>query len=194
MANPWDPFEFPLVGTRDESILFEALGRAVSRWESVEWRLATMYSLFAYDPTWTKMREYGAGTIFRKRLDSLGRIADAWFAKFPNQAAEGAFQSIVTTASGFSNRRNEFAHGIVRDLRDYVYFHTKLRLASVTVPQFVVVPPLHSRRGKDGDFALPAFGYSSLELDSIYNKLLRFEDEIDLFSGRLWPDQWPSHR
>ena len=187
MADPWDPLPLPLLGDQDDGVLFEALGRAIDRWEYVEFGLSQMFSLFTGAETWQKMREYGSnGNIFRDRLAGLQRVGSAWFIKNCNQQAEGEFDRLMTAARGFSDRRNEFAHGLVMDVSGFIVWRLQMRLASPTTPRFIVMPALHDLRKHD-TLGMPTFGYSSRELQMLYERLLDLEVEIALFMNRLWP-------
>ncbi|MER8822632.1 hypothetical protein NKH70_22915 [Mesorhizobium sp. M0991] len=190
MSNPWDPMSFPLMGDHDDSTLFEALGRALDKWEFVEFGLAMLYSLFVGDQSFAKTQEYGGGKIFRERLAGLQRVAEAWFVNFPSQQLEGEFDKLTTAARGFSDRRNEFAHGLVMDVRPVMFWRSKMTLASPNLPQFIVGPPLYLGRKHDLT-GMPTFGYSSIELELIYDRMTEFELEVDRFIRTLWPSALP---
>lgn len=193
MANPWDQLPLPIIGDLYDTALYEALGRLVNRWEYVEVGLAIMYSLFVGDATFTKMVEYGSGRIFKDRLAGLRRIAEQWFVKNPNQVAEGQFDKIAAAASGFADRRNEFAHGIIMNVSGLVFWRVQLRLASPQNPQFLLVPALHVIRKHDAA-GMPQFGYSSSQLTFLSQGLSELEISMDEFKRSLWPSYWPTLR
>ena len=190
MGYPWDPFPLPLLGDPHDSVLFEALGRALERWEQVELGLSFMYSLFVGDPTFHRMRDYGAGKIFRDRLTSLRLASDAWFIRNSNQAMEGRFDRLASAAEGFADRRNEIAHGLVVDVRGITFWHATMTLASPRSPHFLLVPPLHYLRKHD-ETGMPKYGYSSAELNALRRHLEDLEVAIHRFKSDLWPTQWP---
>ncbi|WP_394890886.1 hypothetical protein ACG873_05995 [Mesorhizobium sp. AaZ16] len=193
MANPWDPLPLPILGNHDEGVLFAALGRTLNRWEYIEVGLSILFSLFAGDPSFTKMQAYGAsGKIFRNRLDGLKRAADGWFARSPSQEIEGEFDKLVTAAGGFADRRNEVAHGLVMDASVFLFWREKMILASPNRPQFLVIPPYYLVSRHNDLTGMPDYGYSSIELDALDERLIDFEIEVDSFTHRLWPGQWPS--
>lgn len=193
MANPWDPLPLPVIGDLFETTLYEALGRIVNRWEYMEVGLAIMYSLFAGDATFAKMAEYGSGRIFKDRLAGLRRVAAQWFIKKPDQMAEGEFDRITAAAAGFSDRRNEFAHGIVMDVSGIIFWRVQLRLASPETPQFLLVPAFHVIR-KHGADGMPQFGYSSSQLALLRDRIADLEISINEFKSVLWPSHWPTIR
>ncbi|TIX44533.1 MAG: hypothetical protein E5W81_13070 [Mesorhizobium sp.] len=186
MSNPWDPYPFPLFADQSDSVLYEAIGRTLDRWEWVEFELARMYSLFVGDPEWSKMQEYGSGNIFRDRLSVLSQAAANWFRKHPCQSAEGEYNSLVIQAKGFADRRNEVAHGMVMDVKDFLFWKDKLKLAAPNVPQILLVPPYYLLRKHD-NLGLPGFGYSSVELQALMMRLFRLTDAINGFNLRVWP-------
>ena len=54
MADHRDPLPRPLLGEQDDGVLFEGLGRAIDRWEYVEFGLSQMFSLCTGDETWQR--------------------------------------------------------------------------------------------------------------------------------------------
>jgi hypothetical protein len=191
MPNRWDPLPLPLLPDADEAVLFEALGRALERWECVENSLAFTYSLFVEDVTFRKMREYGAnGRIFAERMNGLKRAARAWFVKNPSQDIEARFDQIALAAIGFADRRNEFAHGIVMDVAQFLFWRSQLTMAPRARPWLLLVPGLHVVRKHDAT-GMPTFGYSSNELNIIFDRLVGLEAEIDQFKRTVWPAHWP---
>ena len=186
MINPWE-FPLPLVADSDERALLLALGKALNKWEYMEFGLSQLYSLFVGDRSWYGMREYGAnGKIFRDRMDGLARVADQWFARNCNQSIEGEFNRIVIAAKGFSERRNEFAHGLVMDVKGFYFWNDQLRLCSWEQPRFLVIPAMHVVRKHD-DKGMPTFGYSSYELSIMHDRIHDLEIEIAHFMNHLWP-------
>ena len=176
----------PLRADADKAVLFEALGRTLDRWEYIEYSLSVLYGLFAGGITKEHYHEYGNGITFSHRLAALERVAASWFVKHCDQSAEGEFSRIVTAARGFSDRRNEFAHGLVVNVNRIIVLRLRLRLSSGEGPMYLSIPPLHVWR-KHTDVGLPTFGYSSHELDILASRLRHFQAEIYLFKVRLFP-------
>lgn len=172
-----------------EGPIFTALGRAINRWEHIEFSLAQMFSLFIGDESLRAMREYGAPTIFRDRLAGLLRKAETWFVKNPNQMHEGTFETLVAAARGFSDRRNEFAHGLVLDVTQHIFWRVRLRLSAPESVRYLVVPALHVVRKYDQHWQ-PTFGYSSYELDLLSERMSDLEGEIDFLAFTIWPNVW----
>ena len=66
----------------------------------------------------TSIQEYGTGSIFAVRMQSLIERAELYFRTHPNQEIEGEFSELVDIAKKLSERRNEIAHGIVNPMVD----------------------------------------------------------------------------
>jgi hypothetical protein len=191
MSDLCEPLPFPLLGNIYEETLFASLGRALNKWEYVEFGLSLAYCLFAGDASFKKMQEYGRGNIFRERLSILERAADAWFVRNCHQEIEGEFQQIVSTARWMADRRNEIAHGLVMDVQSFTYFRVNLILASPNNTQFLLIPPFYHVRKHDSVTGMPSFAFSNIELDMLFDRFLEFELVIDQFKRRYWPDLWP---
>lgn len=89
--NPWDVREPPSpLGDPDEKALFDAVGRALTAWETVEIECARLFAVFVatrrkytyYDPA---VRAYGAiiGVVNRKNMLELA--AESFFTKRPKK-------------------------------------------------------------------------------------------------------------
>lgn len=191
MRNPWERFHYPVIGEVSEDVLFAALGRALNRWEWVECGLSIVYSLFSNDPTFRKAVDYGLGRkIFKDRIDGLKNVAEAWFVSSPNQETEARLDKIIEATVGFSERRNEIAHGVVMDVSGMLFWRQKLTCAPINAQQFLVIPALHSVRQYDS-LGMPAFGYSAHQLGILHDHICDLELEIDSFKSSLWPTLWP---
>ncbi|MEW9838690.1 hypothetical protein [Mesorhizobium marinum] len=188
MANGW-MLPLPLFADSSDEPVFMALGRAINRWEHIEFSLAQMYSLFVGDESLRKMREYGAPSIFRDRLAGLQHAAEAWFIKNPSQGHEGTFDKLTTAARGFSDRRNEFAHGLVLNVTEHIFWRVHLRLHAPDTERYLVVPALHTVRKYDRHWQ-PLFGYSSYELDILSERMSNLEGELDYLAFTIWPNAW----
>lgn len=188
MSNPWDAFPFPMHGDQREEIVYIGVGKVIDFWERVEFELARTYSLLVGDPAWSKMREYGGvgGYIFRDRAAKLARAAEAFFVKHPDQDNEGAFDALLARTSGFSDRRNEVAHGMIMDVGEFLFWQDKMTFAVPGLPQHLWVPPYYHTRKHDV-LGLPAFGYSSVELEKLRGLLFQLELDIDAFNKKVWP-------
>lgn len=189
MPNPWE-LPLPLIADTDDTRLFEWLGRAINEWERVEFSLSTLYSFFVGDTTLGSVRGYGEGRIYRERADILKRAAEKWFVQNSHQEFEGEFDRLMTAVTGFSDRRNEFAHGIVVEVSRFTFWRGRLPLASPSSRWFLIIPPVQVARKQD-DNGMPAYGFSSYELLILTERLGDMLVELHDFNSRLWPDDWP---
>jgi hypothetical protein len=114
VVNPWDTPPLPRNGDATQDKTYAYVGFFMSRWESLEYELSRLHSMFldAFDET-EAMRAYGKGQIFPQRLDILREAAERHFQSDPNQKREGQLEGLLTEARQYANRRNDIAHGIV---------------------------------------------------------------------------------
>jgi len=120
--NPWDVREPPSpLGDPDERALFDAVGRALTAWETVEIECAKLFAVFVatrrkYTYHDAAVRAYGAiiGTVNRRNM--LEFAAESFFSG--RQIKRASFQKrstdLINEYKDFSARRNEIAHGLVR--------------------------------------------------------------------------------
>lgn len=166
MPNPWDPLPFPTRGDTDDAKTYEGAGRVLSQWESVEFQLSRLYSIFVGDPDGDAMQEYGRGNIFRIRLEALNMVAQRYFVSHPHQSMEAQFDCLCKAATGFADRRNEVAHGTVFAVDGLTFFAKKFGSAT---PQFALIPSFYTIKKHtivDGDSA-PTYAYCFRQLWSL---------------------------
>lgn len=118
--RPWDIPSFPSLGDLDPDITYRAVGEALTLWEKFEREMAGIYSiLVAKQPRHSPaMRAYGAILTSRGRIDLLKAASEAVFVYAPNRELRLRFKAILESATEFSVRRNEIAHGIVMRYRN----------------------------------------------------------------------------
>jgi hypothetical protein len=116
MPEPWDPPPLPKRGNKSCRALYEAIGRALSTWEELETVLAGLYAALCghsqFDPAAND--GYGKELNFRSRLAALERAGCRYFMKNPDQTLEGELAWVIRNSAGYSQRRNDVAHGVVR--------------------------------------------------------------------------------
>jgi hypothetical protein len=119
MTTPsrWDRPPRPTVGDRRKTKIYMAVGYALSQWEVVELRLASIYAHFlGVRPLEAiRTREYTKADKFDARsgvIESAG--CQQYFKRNCSQALEGEFLSLMSEARAASQRRNDIAHGIAR--------------------------------------------------------------------------------
>lgn len=119
MSEPWDPPPFPKRGNRSYRVLLESIGRALTTWEELESYLANLYAALCgqdcYDQKANNL--YGDELNFSGRIAALEQAGSRYFIKRPNQAREGELAWVIKYVTGYSRRRNDVAHGVVRCLQ-----------------------------------------------------------------------------
>ena len=188
MPEPWENPLPPTQGDHHDDATYAGVGRVTSRWEEVEIELAHLYSVFAGTPNESAaVRAYGAGRIFRDRLGSLNSAADRFFIANPNQVWEGTYGCLRNRALAFSERRNDIAHGVVRQMRWIPSLKARMPSAQIVRVQFCLVPPHYLPRRFDPSNA-PTFAYTSTELLRVEEGLYWHVEAIKEFSARLHPE------
>lgn len=185
MSHNWEfPPSLPDRGDDSPDAVFLGVGKVMSGWETIEFELSRLYSVFAGDPDGDAMREYGKPTIARLRLEGLSKAANSFFVKRPSQEREGRFLSIVKHLGHFASRRNEVAHGIVFDVQRIKAFTEKFVREARNKPQYLLIAPYHQlkQHGLDG---LPAHGYTSLTLEAMIPAMAEPFRALDQFRRDL---------
>jgi len=171
MAKPWDSLPLPRDGDLDEKVTYEWLGRVLCRWELIEFTLARLYSLFVDDPDGSlALREFGEGRTVPDRDKLLRSAAEKWFAqKGTTQKTEGRFDKFMQEYVGFSDRRNEVAHGIVHPVSGMNFFLMRTTRPHYRV-QYAVIPAYHIAKRYHPN-GVPKYMYTLPELSTLYERL-----------------------
>jgi hypothetical protein len=170
MASPWDPLPLPRDADLDVKVTYEWVGRIIDRWEQIEFTLARLHSVFAGDPDGSAaLRAYGAGRTVPERDAIIRAAAEKWFIRNPNQRREGRFNKFMQEVVGFSDRRNEIAHGVVHQVSGLSFFRARTTRPDYLV-QYAVIPAYHvMKRFHRG--GVPKYMYSSLEMMILCDRL-----------------------
>ena len=109
--HPWLPAKREPKGDPEDSTVYLAVGRALSRWEWLEATLAEIFKLLCNAEFDGAERAYGSVVAFSGRRNML----DAAFEVFPWRRKDDVkrFPKLVEQIQRFSARRNEIAHGNV---------------------------------------------------------------------------------
>ncbi len=179
MTNPWEVPPIPLYGDPKEDDTYMGVGRVLSAWEGVELVLGQIYSHFVgmcYQLG--AFHEYGAGRIFSERFVIIARAAEKFFVKWCDQDLEGEFLRNSLAVHGFSNRRNDVAHGIVRP-KEWIEPIDPFNPLARTPTTFLLVPPQY-KFSKFDQNNRPTYAYNLamlLQLDrDLFNLRLRLLD------------------
>jgi hypothetical protein len=111
---------FPMTDKTENSI-FVAVGKATSKWETLEWHLAFMFTIFEGKPIDHKTVEaYGRESkIFKDRMSTLRKSAEKYFRANPDQHEEGRVECLIKEAERLANFRHRIAHGIVAGIKQH---------------------------------------------------------------------------
>ena len=185
MPNPWDRPPRPARGDIDENATYAGVGRVISRWELLETETADLYAIFlaarycqdAYD------EYYKRGKTTQNRIATTGEAADRYFRRTPNQTLEGSFCGLMRKLRGFSERRHEVAHGIVRPMHWYAQSLPTFDPDYGGQYQYCVVPPPYQRTWVKG--WTPEYVYTSLELIALSDLIFSVFNEFGQFKNLL---------
>lgn len=183
MPNPWDPFPIPNAGDEEDARTYEGIGRVVSAWESVEFQLSRIYSIFVGDPDGNAIYDYGKGRIFRDRLTALRQTAATRFQTKPDQTMEGEFDRVCAHAESFSFRRNEVAHGIVMRVDQITFFRNAFN-AQGDKWLYACIPPIYAFRNQDTD-GNPTWAYTFANMTTLEGRLIQLVIEAGEFRELL---------
>jgi hypothetical protein len=192
-GNPWDPPPFPKRGNNSQATLFSAIGRALTTWEELESFLSNLYSSLCEKSAYDEKANfvYGQFASVNRRMDELNRVGSSYFTKRPNQNFEGELCSIIRDVNGWSARRNDVAHGVVRfiglvrDNDDYI--GKSLGHTLLTVPiEWCLVPP-HFKENKYVTGNTPAHILTSYEINKfakafwpLIRRVYRLSEAVEL--------------
>lgn len=112
--NPWDVQPVPDRGS-DAETLYRHVGHALSRWESFETSLATLFSFLTgarKKPATAAYMAYGTIVSFSGRAEMVRAASGGYFNRHANTVLQRRCHDLVRDALRYSPRRNEIAHGI----------------------------------------------------------------------------------
>jgi hypothetical protein len=186
MPTPWDNPSFPPQGDALEDMTYCAVGHVLSRWESVEVQLATLYSVFVEMPyELGAIKQYGDPRIFHERASQLGRAAEQRFMRHPNQAVEAEFRWLFDAAIGWSGRRNDVAHGIVEQA--YKLSHYRPAYNEDGTIRYVLIPSFYMHRKRDPNYR-PVYCYTSVEMNDFAAQIHELAFALEAFRCMHFPD------
>lgn len=189
MPNPWDRPTKLVRGDLRRIDVYAAVGHVSSAWEDLEVSLSHLFaalrSEWPYNPQ--SYLPYGSKIGFKDRVEGLERQACVYSRANPNQHIEGELLLLFSAARGFSQRRNEVIHGIVRPFA---------LVASAGTPEdpirhtqdwtYCLTPPHYTQRKYTHD-NMPEYLYSSVEMAEIHNHLVKLkrvtDDLVEAISG-----------
>ena len=177
-AEPWDRPAWPKRGNCSVNVLYESIGRALNFWEFLEVTLAHLYAGLCEQSLFDNAanQAYGRSLNFSTRLAKMRAAGERYFQKRPHQSLEGEFSWALRYAEGYSHRRNDIAHGLVR-LIDMV-FDPRAGLLSGEPSRWCLVPP-DFREDKFIAPNMPAYVLTSREINQLRDAFIKIQ-------GRTW--------
>jgi hypothetical protein len=115
VRTDWDRPPLPSCGDRNASLIYEGVGRVLSQWKQVEVELGYLYGVFrmGYDNK-KVVSNYCYHGSFGSRMKLLDEAAEDFLIRADNRQMEIEFDRLRENISGFSGRRNDIAHGVLR--------------------------------------------------------------------------------
>src|SRR5215471_7697550 len=99
-------------GDPDSDTLYSAVGKTLSQWEALEIELGRLFAILVESKSHAAARAYGVLASATGRYDLLEKAAEVYFA---NRDSYQAFKDLMKVLRLASPRRNDVAHGHVRD-------------------------------------------------------------------------------
>ena len=107
-------------GDTEEAPLYTQVGRALSAWEAMEDIVARLFSALVGDRVALMAspatRAYGTVATFRGRKEMVSAAAQSYFFEKEHKGRLAEIKSFLNSCSDWSARRNEIAHGVVRQI------------------------------------------------------------------------------
>lgn len=180
--KPWHVPTPPKKGDATKEEVFVAIGGALSAWESLESWLSHIFGelVAPNDDPLAARRAYGSILTFRGRKEMIEAAAKAVFFSFPDDSLQEKLKSFLNEAQNFAARRNEIAHGIVKE------YLPKLPPLSFETKGFALGPPSYATNKTDLKpgrvtlepvFHAPSYAYSSAEIEEFKRHFERIESE-----------------
>lgn len=187
MPEPWDRPPFPQIGDEDQNRVFEYIGRVSNAWEHLEGVFSLLYATLSGKHPFDRdaRRTYGREPTFQGRLGGFRTVFSLWVRTNHDQDLEGGIYRALRAAEGFSQRRNDIIHGIVRP------FHLMASAGTESDPivwpdvwTYCVTPPYQDER-RFGARERPEYLYSSYSMEQIEAGIYRLTEEAHDLVSRI---------
>ncbi len=187
MPNPWDMPFLAQEGDIDPERIYAGIGRVSCQWEDLEISLSHLYSCLVGKPHQADaMYDYGDKAAFRARVRILLEPAHQCFR---DQDREAQLDQLCEELIGFSCRRNDVAHGVVRPKEFYAGAQALTSKSVVEFPTTYTywLVPAHYKMEKAGSRELPSYAYNQKLLYELQQNLLRLTHKISSLKHDLFP-------
>jgi hypothetical protein len=178
--KPWDlPPSMPS-GNDTADPIYNAVGKALSKWEHVENRLAQVFATFVgahigKNSPQPSVRAYGAIVGFKSRIGMLDAAAKAYFSANPIEGHPEAWKTLMTAVTGFSDRRNDIAHASAERLFD---------METAEPWGFYLLPGLYaSKKYPDGEPT--AYMLTAEQVSYFADEFVKLDNQVRHFQAML---------
>ena len=187
MVDPncsWNVLRFDPNGDQGDDAIYRAVGRALSRWEEMEYECAHLYTALLQVRGQAATRGYGLLAAFSARMPLL-EAALAEFS-FRDRQPFIKFGATLNEIGNLAARRNDIAHGTV--------CHTNQGRWG-----FYLLPAGYStKKHKDGDkpdlwptpFGGATYAFTSAQIDTYAGHFIRLQAEVKRMTVEVWR-AWP---
>jgi hypothetical protein len=195
MSNVWDiPYSPKFkVGDASESKIYEAVGRALSKWEGLVADLTFIFAvLTSQDEPWhynPAVRAFGAVQAAAPKSEMVQQAAEALFHNFEMQLNvdcdeyRAGLRLLLREYNGWSARRNDVAHGYVTESRMPDYSKDDTPITST-----YLLWPSHSASRKWPVGWEPVYQYRADEIEKFGVGFDELAERVQSFGKRL--EQW----
>lgn len=186
MPNPWDaPVSAPLrPGVRNEDELFVSVGRALTKWESLEAEIGGIYACLTTRPDERNVapavRAFGTVTNTHARAEMITHAAEAFFDPFSETPLEAELKDILKHYRGWAARRNDIAHGCSTASE-----HPDYRDENQPMITTYCLCPSHGHSRKWGLNLEPTYHYIPSEIDNFGHAFDALAERVAEFLLRL---------
>ncbi len=195
MSNVWDiPYSPKFkVGDDIEKVIYEAVGRVLSKWEGLVADLTSVFAvLTSQDEPWhynPAVRAFGAVQGAAAKAEMVLQAAEALFFNFERQLNidcdkyRADLKLMLREYNGWGDRRNDVAHGYVTERRmpDYTKENTPITSTYLLCPS-------HSASRKWPMDWEPAYQYRADEIEKFGAGFDDLAERVRSFAKQL--EQW----
>jgi hypothetical protein len=192
MSKAWDipPSPELKIGDAAENVIYESVGRALSKWEGLVADLTSIFAvLTSQDEPWQynpAVRAFGAVQGAAAKSEMVQQAAEALFHNFEMQLNvdcdeyRAGLKLLLRDYNGWSARRNDVAHGYVteRRMRDSTKDDTP-------VISTYLLCPSHSASRKWPVGWEPAYQYRADEIDKFGVSFDELAERVRSFARQL---------
>jgi hypothetical protein len=192
MSNVWDIPYSPnfKVGDATDSVIYEAVGRALSRWEGLVADLTFVFAvLTSQDEPWhynPAVRAFGSVQGAAAKSEMVQQAGEALFHNFERQLAvdcdeyRAELKLLLREYNGWGARRNDVAHGYVRETRMPDYAQDDMPIIST-----YLLCPSHSASRKWPVGWEPVYQYTADEIEKFGASFDELAERVRQFAKRL---------